>query len=216
MYKFGIAYYQITDGTRVPHAGIDVRLVIPGDDFSDGIAVPESALTDGYYEAGLDAEDAGYYEIWDDVNNPLGAFSGKTTTIGPIGSRGLQDNAIAGQQIMDGVVTADKIAAGAITTEKVHSSCLLTSANLTHELQDNTDAVGSPSDETPPTKTDTLAIHTFASTYEAVPLLIITPLCAAHFWISSTDVSDGVLTVEVGIDNPDAIDPPTYQLLAIT
>lgn len=215
MYKFGLAYYMVVDGKRVPHTGVDVRLVSPGDGFEDGIMMPESGVAAGYYEADLDVEDAGYYEIWDDVSNPAGAFSGKTTTIGPIGSRGIQSLSIAGQQIMDGVITADKIADGAVTTEKLNSSVVLGVTNMKIEVQTQAKGVGSPSSSTPPEKSDVSVTHVFDELYDAVPLVFVTEYCNARLWVENVDVTEDVLKVTLGIDNPDEIDPPLYQIIVM-
>ena len=125
MYKFAIGYYTMEGTARKPQSGVDIRLLRPGQSWVDGRHLIETTPNSGYYEIGIEDEsDCGFYEIWDNVGNTQGQFSGKTCTIGKLDARGLQNNCIYGNHILDGVVTGSKIANEAIGTEHLQNGLL--------------------------------------------------------------------------------------------
>ena len=89
MYKYGIAYYQAQGNARVPVTGLSVRLVRPGMNWINGLAMQETAP--GYYEITVQTEDlCGFYEIWDTSLYPPGGFSGKHAVLGKLDFAGIQ------------------------------------------------------------------------------------------------------------------------------
>lgn len=122
MYKFAIGYYTMEGTERKPQSGVDIRLLRPGQSWAEGKNLIETTPNSGYYEIGIEDEaDCGFYEIWDNVGNTQGQFSGKTCTIGKIDARGLQNDCIFGNHILDGVVTGSKISNAAIGTEHLQN-----------------------------------------------------------------------------------------------
>jgi len=75
MYRYGISYYTAEEDGRKPQSGLDVRLLRPGADWQTGIPLIETGKS-GYYECLIKEEkDCGFYEIWDNRNDPNGIFS---------------------------------------------------------------------------------------------------------------------------------------------
>lgn len=139
MNKFGISYYSMQAGQRVPLSGVAVRILRPAQAWEHGLPLTETSAGSGYYEIVLLSEaDCGYYEVWDNTSG-LPAFSGKTYTIGKMDYRGLglaavtqsriQNAAVSfdklGQEcvrevhILDGAVTSSKIGTAAVTNWKI-------------------------------------------------------------------------------------------------
>ena len=149
MYKYGISYYYMDGIIRKPRTGVDVRILRPGQSWAEGQRLIEVTEGSGYYEIGIEDEaDCGFYELWDNLGNPFGQFSGKTCIIGKIDARGLQNNSIYANHILDGAVTGPKIANGSLS--KTHMAPeILNLSKLEHEIQDQTKGVGGTSQDSP-------------------------------------------------------------------
>lgn len=114
MNKFGISYYSMQSGSRIPLSGLDVRILRPGQTWDQGIVLAESSPGSAYYEITLlSDEDCGYYEIWDNRSG-TGAFSGKTQIIGKVDYRALQVGAVSQDRIANSAVSHDKLAQEAV------------------------------------------------------------------------------------------------------
>lgn len=214
MYIYGIAYYEMDGSDRVPISGLDVRLVRPGDDWGNGIQMYEMAVGSGYYECDIATEaDCGFYEIWDDQNNPLGAFSGKTCIVGKLDARGIQNANVYSNHIQDGAVGSGKIADRAVQLGHLDVSIDIPITMLYHEAQTHNDGVGVVTAKTPPEADDTSVSHVFAREYAEVPTIVLTPTTPISIYLLDVTVDDGVLTVVVGVlSNPDIVNPE-YSIL---
>jgi hypothetical protein len=115
MHKFGLPYYVIIGGVRIPLTGLMVKLVID-QDWENGIALAETPAGTGYYMSAVIP--AGIYEIWDNGEN-AGSFTGKTVQLGAVQTQGFEDRAITNDKIADDAVETAHFAPGAITHRKV-------------------------------------------------------------------------------------------------
>lgn len=215
MYKYGISYYEVVEGARVPVSDLTVKLVRPGGDWAIGLVMTESLDASGYYEIAIDdAEDCGFYEIWDDQVNPSGSFSGKTCLVGQMDARGIQNGAIYGNHILAGAVTESKIAANAVSETHLKTTFTIPLSKITHEAQAEEDGVGGNSSETPPTSADATVEHFFDGDYEAMPTILLTPRTKIGTYIANASITDKKLTLIVGIWNPDET-TPLYDILVV-
>lgn len=214
MYKYGISYYQVVEGVRVPWTGLDVRLLSPGDAWANGMVMSETG-TSGYYECVVtEAADCGFYEIWDDSNNPAGEFSGKCCLIGQMDARGLQNACIYGNHIEDGAVSSGKIANGAILPQHMGGEVIGLST-IVHECQDQDDGKGDISEASPPAITDGFSTHVFENEYTVLPHIILTSKCNCELYVSDASLNGGELTVVVGIGYVHGGEAIFYDLLVI-
>ena len=134
MFKYGISYYTVANGDRKPESDVDVRLLSLGGDWRDGIPLVETEES-GYYECYIeDEKDCGFYEIWDNRNDPYGSFSSEYCTIGKLDARGLQNRCIYSNHIVDGAVTTSKIAQHSISASHLDNGTFKLTM-LQHEIQ---------------------------------------------------------------------------------
>ncbi|MBW6514415.1 MAG: hypothetical protein K0B87_06630 [Candidatus Syntrophosphaera sp.] len=216
MYKFAIGYYTMEGTIRKPRTGVDVRLLRPGQTWAEGKRLIETVPDSGYYEIGIQNEaDCGFYEIWDNLGNPLGQFSGKTCMIGKMDARGIQNNSIYANHILDGAVTSNKIANGAIS--KSHLAVeILTLSKLQHEIQDQTKGVGDNSQSTPAVMTeDKIITHVLDKEYQELPQIIFTNMCDAFLYVADAKLDGNIVTVTLGISQVYTATEPFYTLLAL-
>jgi hypothetical protein len=203
------------DGQRVPLSGVDVRLLSPGASWDDGILLIEKE-TSGFYECFIDEEDCGYYEVWDNLSDPDGAFSGKTCIIGKVDARGLQNECIYGNHILDGVVTANKIANNAISLNHLSSEFILSLSRFLYELQDQDDGIGDVTMSSPASCTeDKYITHKLNREFSAVPYIIMTNQCNCFMYVSDISLDGSKVTIKIAIGNNYEADYAKYQLLAI-
>ena len=216
MYKYGISYYYMDGSTRMPRSGVDVRLLRPGQSWAEGLKLIEVTAESGYYEIGIEDEvDCGFYELWDNLGNPLGQFSGKTCTIGKLDARGLQNNCIYGNHILDGVVTGSKIANEAIGTEHLQNG-LLSLTKLQYELQDQDKGVGDNSQSSPAKLSeDKVITHVLDKEYQELPHIILTNQCDAFLYIADAKIEGNLVTITIGISQVYTTTDPFYKLLAL-
>lgn len=215
MYIYGIAYYEMDDSERVPISGLDVRLVRPGDDFGNGIQMYEMAVGSGYYECDIATEaDCGLYEIWDDQNNPLGAFSGKTCIVGKLDARGIQNANVYSNHIQAGAVGSTKIADHAVGLNHLDVSLEMPITMLLHEVQTHADGVGNTTAKTPPESDDQMITHVFAREYAEAPTVLLTATSPISLYMVDVAVDDGVLTVVIGVLSNPAPVMPEYSIMA--
>lgn len=216
MYKYGISYYKMELGERVPLSGVDVRLLRPGADWVNGLPLTETE-TSGYYECFItDEVDCGYYEVWDDRGNANGSFSGKTCTIGKLDARGLQNDCIYGNHILDGVVTAGKIANEAVGLNHLGAEFQLPLSKLLYELQDQDSGVGDTTLSSPASCHDDKYItHVLNKEYVVVPHVVLTNQCNCFLYISDIALEGTQVTITITVGNNFDADPAKYQLLAI-
>lgn len=214
MYKYGISYYKMEQGQRVPMSGVDVRLLSPGADWADGIQLIETE-TSGYYECFVDEEDYGYYEVWDNRGNPNGSFSGKTCTIGKLDARGLQNDCIYGNHILDGVVTSEKIANGAIQAYHL-GSVEINLSKIQHEMQDQDSGVGDKSQMSPASPSeDSKITHVLSKEYNSVPFVLLSNWCNCYIYIDDVKLADSIVTITLGIGHNFAAIDIKYSIMAI-
>lgn len=215
MYKYGISYYKLENGQRVPMSGVDIRLLSPGANWADGILLIETE-TSGYYECYIDEEDCGYYEVWDNRGNPDGSFTGKTCIIGKLNARGLQNDCIYGNHILDGVITGSKIANEAISLHHLNTSAKRPLSILQYEMQDQNQGVGNISHKTPADPLeDTIIMHNLSDVYNAVPHVTLSNQCNCFIYILDVYMEGDTVTVTLGIGhNYDATDIK-YSIMAI-
>ncbi|MCB5229125.1 MAG: hypothetical protein LHW44_03510 [Candidatus Cloacimonetes bacterium] len=216
MYKFAISYYTMEGNVRKPQSGVDVRILRPGQSWVEGQKLIENTPNSGYYEIAIESEaQCGFYEIWDDLGNTNGQFSGKTCTIGKLDARGLQNNCIYTNHILDGVVSGNKIAAGAISTEHLQSG-LLSLAKLRYELQDQNQGIGASSLRSPAVLgEDKIITHTLEREYTELPQLILSSHCDAAFYIDDVKLEGNLVTVKIGVSQVYTASDPVYTLLAL-
>ena len=216
MYKFAISYYTMEGTERKPQSGVDIRLLRPGQSWAEGKKLIETTPNSGYYEIGIESEsDCGFYELWDNLGNPLGQFSGKTCTIGKLDARGLQNNCIYGNHILDGVVTGSKIANEAIGTEHLQNG-LLSLTKLQYELQDQDKGIGDNSQCNPAKLSeDKIITHVLDMEYKEIPHVILTNLCDAFLYIADVKIEGNLVTVLIGISQVYTASDPFYNLLAL-
>jgi hypothetical protein len=216
MYKFAIGYYTMEGTERKPQSGVDIRLLRPGQSWAEGNKLIETTPNSGYYEIGIEDEaDCGFYEIWDNIGNTQGQFSGKTCTIGKLDARGLQNDCIYGNHILDGVVTGSKIANAAIGTEHLQSG-LLSLTKLQYEIQDQDKGVGDNSQSSPAKLSDDKVItHVLDKEYQELPHIFLTNQCDAFFYIADAKIEGNLVTIMIGISQVYTATDPFYKLLAL-
>ena len=216
MYKFAISYYTMEGTERKPQSGVDIRLLRPGQSWAEGKHLIETVPDSGYYAIDIQNEsDCGFYELWDNLGNPFGQFSGKTCTIGKIDARGLQNNCIYGNHILDGVVTGSKIANAAIGTEHLQNG-LFSLTKLQYEIQDQDKGVGDNSQASPAKLTeDKIITHTLDKEYQEVPHIILTNQCDAFLFIADVKLDGNRITIMIGISQVYTATDPFYKLLAL-
>jgi hypothetical protein len=216
MYKYGISYYYMDGTIRKPRTGVDVRILRPDQSWSEGsrlIEVPEGS---GYYEIGIEAEaDCGFYELWDNLGNPLGQFSGKTCIIGKLDARGLQNNSIYGNHILDGTITGPKIANGSLS--KTHLTPeILNLSKLEHEIQDQTKGVGDNSQGSPANLLDDKMItHVLDKEYQEMPHIILNNQCDAFLYVADAHIEGNMAIITIGISQVYTATEPFYTLIAL-
>lgn len=215
MYKYGISYYKMENGQRVPLSGVDVRLLSPGADWANGILLIEKE-TSGYYECYIDENDCGYYEVWDNLGNPNGSFTGKTCTIGKLDARGLQSDCIYGNHILDGVVTGSKIANEAVSLNHLDTSFKFPLSMIQYEMQDQNNGVGDKTNNTPADpEIDIIIKHTLKNLYNDVPYVTLSNQCNCFIYILDVTKDGDNITVLLSIgQNFNAIELK-YSLMAI-
>ena len=215
MFKYGIRYYTVENGERKPESGVDVRLLRPGADWQTGIPLIETGDT-GYYECFIeDEKDCGFYEIWDNRNNPDGSFSGKYCTIGKLDARGLQNRCIFSNHIEDGAVTASKIAQHSITANHLDNGTFKLT-KLQHEIQNEYRGVGNNTQGSPARiRDDQMITHTLDKEYDEPPHIVLTNMCNAHLYIDSVKVDKGLVTISIAIGTHFEGEVAQYQILAI-
>lgn len=215
MYKYGIAYYKVESGQRMPDTERKVRLVRPGEAWESGLLLADLSLT-GFYEFSTsDPSQFGFYEIWDDVFNPP-AFSGKCCFVGPLDSGALQPGIINNNHLKDGIISAQKLAKDAITSEHLNA-IEFSLSKIVHEIQDEKDGEGDESFSSPAIiGIDNVAKHVLNYEYVKLPFVILVNHCAGHLYIANIIHQEGFVFVEVGLvagkDTLDAI----YNLLVIS
>ena len=216
MYKYGISYYYMDGTTRKPRSGVDVRILRPGQSWAEGLKLIEVTAESGYYEIGIEDEaDCGFYELWDNLGNPLGQFSGKTCIIGKLDARGLQNNCIYANHILDGVVTGSKIANEAIGTEHLQNG-LLSLSKLQYEVQDQDKGVGDNSQSSPAKLSDDKVItHVLDKEYQELPHIILTNQCDALLYVADAKIEGNLVTIMIGISQVYTATDPFYKLLAL-
>ncbi len=216
MYKFAIGYYTMEGTIRKPQSGVDIRLLRPGQYWGDGRHLIETVPESGYYEIGIQNEaDCGFYEIWDNLGNPLGQFSGKTCIIGKMDARGLQNGCIYGNHILDGAVSANKIANGAISKSHLAPE-ILSLAKLQHEIQDQTKGVGDNSQSTPANLIeDKIITHILDKEYQELPHIIFNNMCDAFLYVVEAKIEGNVVIVTLGISQVYTATEPFYTLIAL-
>ncbi len=216
MFKYGISYYTVDNGERKPQSGLDIRLLMPGQSWSEGKNLIETVPDSGYYEIGIQNEaDCGFYEIWDNVGNTQGQFSGKTCTIGKLDARGLQNNCIYGNHILDGVVTGSKIANEAIGTEHLQNG-LLSLTKLQYEIQDQDKGTGDNSQASPAKlNEDKIITHILDKEYQELPHIFLTNQCDAFLYIADIKIEGNLVTVLIGISQVYTATDPFYKLFAL-
>ncbi|MDD2228685.1 MAG: hypothetical protein PHY48_04655 [Candidatus Cloacimonetes bacterium] len=216
MYKFAISYYTMEGTERKPQSGVDIRLLRPGQSWAEGKHLIETVPDSGYYAIDIQNEsDCGFYELWDNLGNPLGQFSGKTCTIGKLDARGLQNNCIYGNHILDGVVTGSKIANEAIGTEHLQNG-LLSLTKLQYELQDQDKGMGDNSQSSPAKLSeDKIITHILDNEYQELPHVILTNQCDAFLYLADVKIEGNLVTVLIGISQVYTATDPFYKLLAL-
>ena len=216
MYKFAIGYYTMEGTTRKPQSGLDIRLLRPGQSWAEGKHLIETTPNSGYYEIAITNEaDCGFYEIWDNVGNTQGQFSGKTCTIGKLDARGMQNNCIYGNHILDGAVTGSKIANAAIGNEHLQNG-LLSLTKLQYEIQDQDKGVGDNSQASPAKLGDDKVItHVLDKEYQELPYIILTNQCDAFLYIADVKLDGNRVTILIGISQVYTATDPFYKLLAL-
>jgi len=215
MYKYGISYYKMEGGAKVPHSGLNVRLLRPGQTWQEGIVLSENQAGRGHYDVNIeDAADCGYYEIWDDLGGS-GAFSGRSCIIGQLDARGLQDACIYGNHITDGVVTESKIGVGAINLS--HLSAVQFGANkLVYEEHNQDQGIGDVSLASPAVLgTDKYITHVFAKEYTQEPLVIFTNKCGCFMYVYAVSLIAGELTIDLAAGTNDDASDFAYDLVVI-
>lgn len=216
MYKFAISYYTMEGNIRKPQSGVEVRILRPGQAWLEAQKLIETTPNSGYYEIAIESEaKCGFYEIWDNLGNPNGKFSGKTCTIGKLDARGLQNNCIYTNHIMDGAVTATKIAKEAIGEEHLQDQ-LLTLSKLQHEIQDQKQGVGDTSQASPASfGKDKIITHVLEREYKVVPYIILSCHCDALLFIDNIKTDGRMITVQIGIGQVFSAAEPAYTLIAL-
>jgi len=216
MYKFAIGYYTMEGTARKPQSGLDIRLLRPGQSWSEGKHLIETIPDSGYYEIGIQNEaDCGFYEIWDNLGNPLGQFSGKTCIIGKMDARGIQNNSIFANHILDGAVNGSKIANAAIGTEHLQNG-LLSLTKLQYEIQDQDKGIGDNSQASPAKLAeDKIITHILDKEYQELPHIILTNQCDAFLYIADIMIEGNLVTVLIGISQVYTATDPFYKLLAL-
>ena len=216
MYKFAISYYTMEGTERKPQSGVDIRLLRPGQSWAEGKKLIETVPDSGYYEIGIQNEaDCGFYEIWDNLGNPLGQFSGKTCIIGKMDARGIQNNSIFANHILDGAVTGSKIANDSIATQHLQNG-LFTLSKIQHELHDQDSGVGNNTQRSPASCQDDRFIdHKLNKEYEIPPLVALINQCNCHIYVHEVKESKGDITIILAIGNNFDAQDAKYQLLII-
>lgn len=212
MYKYGISYYTIEEGERVPLTGVDIRLVSPGQSWGDGFALIETE-TSGYYECQIEHEnECGYYEVWDDRSGS-GAFTGKTCIIGKMNAKGIQNNSIFGNHVVDGAITGTKIGNGSVGKNHLADQ-VLTLAKMQYETQDETKGVGDVTSTSPATPDDEYITHILGNEYAAIPMVLLTVRCNCHIYIYDVQKEDTKITVRLRIGKIHEVEELSYLLIA--
>ncbi|GAB1467971.1 hypothetical protein MASR2M64_06650 [Candidatus Cloacimonadota bacterium] len=217
MYRFATSYYTMEGTERKPQSGVDIRLLRPGQSWSEGKKLIETTPNSGYYEIGIQTEaDCGFYEHWDNLGNPAGQISGKSCTIGKLDARCLQNNCIYGNHIEDGVITGNKIANAAISTNHLQDG-LLSLSKLQYELQDQDNGMGDNTQSSPANCHDDRFInHKLDKEYEIAPHIILTNQCNCFLYIFDIKQNGTEITITIGIGNNFDAEFAKYQLLALT
>ena len=216
MYKFAIGYYTMEGTDRKPQSGLDIRLLRPGQSWAEGKHLIETVPDSGYYEIGIQNEtDCGFYEIWDNLGNSLGQFSGKTCTIGKMDARGIQNNSIYANHILDGAVTGSKIANAVIGTEHLQNG-LFSLTKLQYDMQDQDKGVGDNSQASPAKLAeDKIITHILDKEYQELPHIFLTNQCDAFIYIADVKIEGNLVTVLIGISQVYTATDPFYKLLAL-
>jgi len=216
MYKYGISYYYMDGTVRKPRTGVDVRILRPGQSWAEGLNLIEVIDESGYYEIGIEDEaDCGFYELWDNLGDPLGQFSGKTCIIGKLDARGLQNNSIYANHILDGAVTGPKIANGSLS--KTHLAPeILNLAKLEHEIQDQTKGVGDTSQGSPANIFDDKMItHVLDKEYQELPHVILNNQCDAFLYVADAKIEGNIVVITISISQVYTAVEPFYTLIAL-
>ncbi len=217
MYRFGISYYIMSAANRIPLSGLHVKLVKPGETFEQGIRLEEKPPDSGYYETDkLDEPDWGFYEIWDNRLDPRGNFSGKTCTVGKLDSRGIKNNAILSNHVENEAITSDKISDNAVQPNHFSDNSIVLS-KIAHEIQDQNQGIGEPSQQTPPRlEEDQRAIHKFNKEYFTKPHIILTNQCDCHLYLNDIKLEERELFVFIGIGQRFSAQELKYTLMVIS
>ncbi len=216
MFKFGISYYTMEDGVRLPQSGVDIRLLRPGEGWNDGKKLREQGPQSGYYEIAVENEaDCGYYEIWDDLNAAQGRFSGKSCSIGKLDARGLQNNCIYSNHVQDGAITAGKVANNSIGANHLQEAQLPLS-KLVYELQNEKDGIGDRSQGSPAScRDDTSIKHRLKQKYGQEPLVILINRCNCHIYLGDIRMEGDQVNVTLMIGNNFDAQLADYLLLVL-
>lgn len=214
MHKYAVTYYEFNGADRVPLSGVDVRLVRQGGSFEDGKLMSEVITGSGHYEITLtDSSDTGYYEIWDDVNNPSGAYTGRSTFIGQVDEKTLKDLNVYSKHLANSAVTQTKIANDSIVVEHLKSTLKIPFDRIDCEVANHDNAIGSTSGLTPPTDDDDECVIVLSGTYKAAPKLTLTHLSPNALWVKVVDYADGVVTIILGVV-PIELQNPEFEIIA--
>lgn len=213
MYKYGISYYRMESGYKVPHSGLTVKILRPGETWADGINLTENQTGSGHYEVNIESDtDCGYYEIWDNLSGS-GAFSGKACIIGKLDARGLQNNCIYSNHICDGAITESKIGAGAINLSHL-TGVRLGVNQLFYEKHDQNDGIGDVSLSSPAViETDNYITHTFIKEYTEEPIIMFTNKCNCFIYIYSVSLNYGSLTITLAVGANNNASSFSYDLV---
>ena len=216
MYIYGISYYKMEEGVKIPHSGVDVRLVRPGLGWDYGLKLSENIENSGHYVATIDDDaDCGMYELWDDLGGS-GAVTGRCVFIGPLDAKAIQAGCVGTNHIAEGAVISAKIASGAIQPEHI-SSMAFGASMLSLEEQTQDDGIGDVSSQSPAVPgTDNEITHVFENEYADTPIVLFTNLCCAHIYISKVDVESSQLTVTLTIHDKLGVSDFIYKLVALS
>jgi len=205
MYRFGISYYEMVNGVRHPISNLEVKLVRPGSDFDHGIRMHELYPDSGYYETDtVTEEDNGLYEIWDNKIDSKGASTGKVTIIGKLDKNAFQKGCVDAFALADDGVQDRHIKESSVPFSKLNYQSFTADHGKGDQTAHTPAIIGS----------DKESIHTLDG-YNAIPQVILTPMCDTLLFINDIKLDGTKLTVYVGIGRPGDNPQLVYNLVLI-
>ncbi len=217
MYRYGISYFRIENGQRVPITGLEVRLVKPRLGWETGIVLKETGQNSGFYESDIIATDkAGYFDIWDNKTNAnVPSMSGKSVVVGCVDSDGIEQGAVNAYHLADESITSDKIAKDGIYQANLKDGHV-SLAKLSCIIENQTKGIGYETGHTPAiVGSDKTIVHTINLKDKKAPLIFLSSMCDCPMFISEIKENTDTWTVKLTCGEKQKMDNFFYNLIVL-